>query len=108
MSEPLLNLAVEYFRRLGFVVEREVSLEGRSGSTRTFDLLVKKGDEVYPVFVKNWKRTAGINVVIAADRAASDVGLLPPIVISNKFSEHAKAYASRRRIQLLTRRDLTL
>ncbi|HDI42224.1 MAG TPA: hypothetical protein ENF62_00385 [Candidatus Bathyarchaeota archaeon] len=108
MTERLVDLAMEYFRRMGFKVESNVSLEGTSGSTHSFDFIVKKESEVHPVWVKDWRRTAGINVVISLDRAASDVGLSEPILISNKFSEHAKSYAKRRKILLLTKKNLIL
>ena len=107
MKDSLLDLAAKYFRRRGYTIEQNVTLEGLSGSDQTFDLLIKKGDEVHPVWVKDWRRTVGVNVIINMDRAASDVKLSNPIVISNKFSEHAKSYAKRRNVKLLTRRDIT-
>jgi len=44
--------------------------------------------------------------VINMDRASEDVGFPNPIMVSEKFSGHAKAYANRRGVTLLTRRQI--
>lgn len=74
--------------------------------TKRFDLLVRRGSEVHPVWIKNWNRTIGVNIIINIDKIAQSVGFASPIVIAEKFSEHAKAYASRRGIRLLARIDI--
>jgi hypothetical protein len=102
----LANLAIKYFRQNGYRIERDAVLEGGSGVSRKFDLLISKGRERRSVWIKDWKRTVGVNMVINIDRAAEDVGLTKPIVISDKFSGHAKAYANRRGITLLTKRQI--
>ena len=99
----IVDLAVKYFRRNGYKIERDAVLEGVSGLPRRFDLVVSKGRERSSVWIKDWKRTLGVNMVINIDRAAEDVGLTKPIIISEKFSGHAKAYANRRGITLLFR-----
>jgi len=104
----LLAAAVEYFRREGFRVDED--LEGRdgfSGTSRRFDLIVQKGRVAQGVLVKDWNRTVGINVVINLDKASDDVGLANPIVVGEKFSDHAKSYANRRKIMLLTKKQVT-
>jgi len=45
-------------------------------------------------------------MVINMDKAAEDVGMSSPIMISEKFSGHAKAYANRRGVTLLTKTDI--
>jgi hypothetical protein len=45
-------------------------------------------------------------MVIKIDKASEDVRLPGPILISEKFSGHAKAYANRRGITLLTKREI--
>jgi len=104
----LSDLAVRYFKRRGYEIEQSVHHEGFSGVLRNFDLLVSKGDDRHPVWIKDWKRTVGINIVINIDKASSDVGYSKPILISEKFSDHAKAYANRRGIRLITRSELKL
>jgi hypothetical protein len=58
------------------------------------------------VWIRDWNRTIGINVVINLDRASEDVDFSNPILIGEKFSDHAKAYANRRKITLLTKRQI--
>ena len=56
--------------------------------------------------IKDWRRTVGVNMVINIDKAAEDVGFPKPIIISGKFSGHAKAYANRRGITLLSKQQI--
>ena len=100
------DLAVAYFERRGYRVERKVLLEGFSGLPQKFDLVIRKGNEQRLVWVKDWKRTVGVNMIINIDKASADVGFPNPIIIADKFSGHAKAYANRRGVILLTKREI--
>jgi len=102
----LANLAVKYFRQNGYKIEKDAILEGVSGLSRKFDLVLRKGREKRSVWIKDWKRTVGVNIVINIDKAAEDVGFPKPIIISGKFSGHAKAYANRRGITLLSKQQI--
>jgi hypothetical protein len=102
----LSNLAVKYFRQNGYKIEKDAVLEGISGLPRNFDLVLRKGREKRSVWIKDWKRTVGVNMVINIDKAAEDVGFPKPIIISEKFSGHAKAYANRRGITLLSKQQI--
>jgi len=102
----LKEAAIQYFRKKGYKVEEDVSLEGYRGLQRTFDLIVQKGRLTQCVWIKDWKRTIGINVIINLDKAAEEVGLPNPIIVGEQFSDHAKAYANRRKIMLLTARQI--
>jgi hypothetical protein len=105
----LIESAVRYFKKEGYKVEREMTtLEGFSGISRKFDLIVQKGRVTQAVWVRDWDRTIGVNVVINLDKASEDVSLSNPILIGEKFSDHAKAYANRRKIMLLTKRQTAL
>jgi len=107
MERPLLiDLTITYFKRRGYKIERDVIWEGVSGILRRFDLVLRKDDEQLLVWVKDWKRTVGVNMIINVDKAAADVGFPHPIIVSEKFSDHAKAYANRRGVTLLTRRQI--
>lgn len=105
-EESLKEFAITYFRQNGYKTEENAILEGFSGLPRRFDLLIRKGRERHVVWIKDWKRTVGVNMVINMDRASEDVGLSNPILVSEKFSGHAKAYANRRGINLLTKRQI--
>ena len=103
----LVELAVQYFKKEGYKVNREnVVLEGYSGNTRHFDLVVQKGRLEQGVWVRDWNRTIGVNVIIGLDTSSEDVGLSSPIMVGEKFSDHAKSYSNRRKITLLTKQKL--
>lgn len=102
----ITDLAIKYFKQNGYKMKKDVILEGFSGLPRKFNLLIRKGKEQHVIVIKDWKRTVGVNMVIHMDKASEDVGLSSPIMISEKFSGHAKAYANRRGIRLLTRRAI--
>jgi hypothetical protein len=105
----LMELAIRYFKKEGYKVKQEmVALEGFSGISRKFDLIVQKGRAEQGVCIRDWKRTIGVNVVIGLDTACDDVGLSNPIIIGEKFSDHAKSYSNRRKITLLTRQKILM
>ena len=108
MNAPSLRDAVvTYFRQKGYQIERDTVWEGKmSGLSHKFDLLIRKGDEQRLIWIREWKRTVGVNMVINMDKAAEDVGMPGPIMISEKFSGHAKAYANRRGVTLLIKREI--
>jgi len=102
----LIELAAKYFRQNGYEVEKDAVLEGFSGLSHRFDMIIRKGKEQRSVWIKDWRRTVGVNMVINMDKASEDVGFPKPIMISEKFSGHAKAYANRRGIMLLSKRQI--
>lgn len=105
----LLDLALRYFKKEGYRINREdVVLEGYSGISRKFDLIVQKGRSEQGVWVRDWNRTIGVNVIIGLDTSSEDVGLSGPIMIGEKFSDHAKSYSNRRKITLLTRHKIAM
>ena len=107
VSPVLMQNVIQYFKKEGYEVEQnETTLDGFSGITNRFDLIVKKGQVEHGVWIREWNRTIGVNVVINVDRASEDVGLSTPILVGDKFSDHAKSYANRRKITLLTRRQM--
>ena len=103
----LVELAVSYFKKEGYKVNSEnIVLEGHSGVARHFDLIVQKGRLEQGVWVRDWNRTIGVNVIINLDTASEDVDLSSPIMIAEKFSDHAKSYSNRRKINLLTKQKI--
>jgi hypothetical protein len=88
-------------------VEQEATtLESLSGISRKFDLVVQKGRLAQGVWIRDWNRTIGINIIINLDKTSENVGLSNPIVIGEKFSDHAKLYAYRRKVTLLTKQQI--
>jgi hypothetical protein len=103
----IIDLAVAYFKKEGYKVNIEnTALDGFSGITRKFDLIVQKGRLEQAVWARDWDRTIGVNLIINLDTASEDVGLANPIMIGEKFSDHAKSYANRRKVTLLTKQKL--
>ena len=102
----LSDLAAKYFRQNGYQIEKDAILEGTSGLSRKFDLIIQRGREKRSVWIKDWNRTVGVNMVINIDNASEDVGYAKPIIIAEKFSGHAKAYANRRAITLLSKQQI--
>jgi hypothetical protein len=105
----LRGLALTYFKKEGYKINHENSvLEGYSGISRKFDLIVQKGHVEQGVWIRDWNRTIGVNVIISLDTSSDDVGLSRPIMIGKKFSDHAKSYSNRRKITLLTRQKIAM
>lgn len=105
----LMDLAARYFKKEGYKVNQEGTvLEGFSGISRQFDLIVQKGRVEQGVWIRDWNRTIGVNIIIGLDTASDDVGLSSPIMIGEKFSDHAKSYANRRKIMLLTKHKIAM
>ena len=105
--QQLLELSLKFFKKEGYKLKNEkVILEGFSGIPRSFDLIVQKGRREQAVWIRDWNRTIGINVIIGLDTASDDVGLSNPIIIGGKFSDHAKSYSNRRKIILLTKQKM--
>jgi galactitol-specific phosphotransferase system IIB component len=103
----LLPDVMRYFKKEGYKVDQDAtSFEGFSGITQKFDLVVLKGHTAQGVWLRDWKRTIGVNIIINIDKASSDVGLASPFIVGEKFSDHAKSYANRRKITLLTRQQM--
>ncbi|NIR87558.1 restriction endonuclease [Candidatus Bathyarchaeota archaeon] len=102
----LADLATKYFRQKGYKIEKNTVLEGLSGLPHSFDLVIRKGRERHLVWIRDWKRTVGVNIVIKMDKASADVGFPNPVMVSEKFSGHAKAYANRRGVTLFTKRQI--
>jgi hypothetical protein len=105
----LADLAVQYFKKEGYKVNSENTvLDGFSGITRRFDLIVQKGRVEQGVWIRDWNRTIGVNIIIGLDTSSEDVGLSSPIMIGEKFSDHAKSYSNRRKVMLLTKQKIAM
>ena len=106
-SPDLVQSVIRYFKKEGYKIDQEkTTLEGFSGTSSKFDLIVEKGHVTQGVWIRDWNRTIGVNVIIGLDTASADVGLSNPIMIGEKFSDHAKSYSNRRKITLLTKQKI--
>ena len=100
-----MNLTIEYFKRRGYRIKKDES-QGERQRSPGFDLIVRRRKRAYPVRVKDWNRTVGVNIVISLDKASQAAAFPTPILVADKFSEHARAYANRRSIMLITRSEM--
>ena len=90
-KSKLSELAVQYFKKEGYKINREDAVvEGFSGISRKFNLVVQKGRSEQGVWIRDWNRTSGVNVIIGLDMASDDVGFSNPIMIGEKFSDHVR------------------
>jgi galactitol-specific phosphotransferase system IIB component len=106
-KSPLTEMAIIYFKKKGYKVNCEnATLEGYSGMPRHFDLIVQKNHAEQGVWIRDWNRTIGVNIIINLDTTSEDVRLANPIMIGEKFSDHAKSYANRRKVELLTKQKI--
>ena len=105
LRAPLAELAIKYFTRRGYSIEK-LRDEETSSRNPKIDFTVTKQNKIHPVMIKDWNRTVGVNVVISLDKASQDKMFSNPILIAEKFSEHAKAYANRRGIMLITKAEI--
>ena len=105
LHSPLMELTIKYFTRRGYRVDKPRFEESSSRNPR-IDLIVTKQNKIHPVMIKDWRRTVGVNVVISLDKESQDKGFSNPILVAEKFSEHARAYASRRGIMLITKSEI--
>jgi galactitol-specific phosphotransferase system IIB component len=100
-------MAMVYFKKKGYKVNcKNAIMEGYSGMPRHFDLIVQKNHVEQGVWIRDWNRTIGVNVIITLDTTSEDVGLANPIMVGEKFSDHAKSYANRRKIELLSKQKI--
>ncbi|MEM2110587.1 MAG: restriction endonuclease [Candidatus Bathyarchaeia archaeon] len=102
----LVNIATEYFTMRGYKLKKDIGDEEFQSLTTRFDLIIHKGNEVHPVLIKDWNRTVGVNIVINVDKASQSAGFSTPILVAEKFSDHAKAYANRKGIKLITKSEM--
>jgi hypothetical protein len=102
----LANIAAEYFTMRGYKLKKTIGDEDLQPIIKMFDLLIQKGNEVYPVLIKDWNRTVGVNIVINVDKVSQSAGFSNPILVAEKFSDHAKAYANRKGIKLITKSEI--
>lgn len=106
-TSHLMELAIRFFRKEGYkILQENAVLEGFSGIPRKFDLIVQKGRSEQGVWIRDWNRTIGVNIIISLDMASDDVSLSGPIMVGEKFSDHAKSYSNRRKITLLTKQKI--
>jgi hypothetical protein len=95
----LEDLAVKYFTTRGYEINKNMN------KNLKYYLLYKRKKN-YLLAIKNWNRTVGVNIIINIDKDLQRNNISNAIVVAEKFSEHARAYANRRGIKLLTKSEI--
>lgn len=101
----LEELALEYCRQRGLVVDRNFHHHGDS----RLNLLIQNGSDDNPigVIIKDWKRAVGVDIIIRSEQVLKDNRYLGKVlIIANVFSDPARSLAEKIGIFLLTRNDL--
>jgi len=92
----------EYFKNLGYKVERNVIKTGYSGAKHEIDLLISKGDTIGVVEAKNYSKPIPKEWIIKTYHVAKDIGASEVYVVSAKgFTEDAKKTADILNVKLL-------
>ena len=92
----------EYFKYLGYKVERNVIKTGYSSANHEIDVLITKGDTIGVVEAKNYSKPIPKEWVIKAHHVAKDIGSSEVYVVSAKgFTEDAKKTADVLNVKLL-------
>ncbi len=102
----LKELTLEYCRQRGFQVNQNIQ---HFGMANQIQMTIQNGNirENIGVLIKDWKRAAGVDIVIRAEQIVKTTRLISKIlVVSNFFSEPARSLADKIGIFLLTRKDL--
>lgn len=107
MRSRIHYLVTKLYEQRGYQIKHTVTMEGTSGLIQSFNLFATKTGASHVIQIMDWKRTVGVNMVINLDKAAADVGIPDAVIVAEKFSDHAKAYAKRRGLTLLTKQELT-
>lgn len=98
-KRSLKELTIEFFETQGYKVKEDRIMTNKY----SIDFLIKEREDIlHGVVVKDWKRTVGVNVLLRLDRAIGKAGLQQGIVVGPSFSSHARSYASKRKIRLIT------
>ena len=95
----LEDLAIKYFTTRGYGINKNFK------KTRKYYLLYKRKKK-YLLAIKDWNRTVGVNIIINIDKDSQGNNFSNAIVVAEKFSEHARAYANRRGIKLITKSEI--
>lgn len=74
---------------------------------KNINYIIKNGKTNIGVIIKDWKRAIGVDTIIQAERTMKNTPLISQIfILTNKYSDPAKALATRISLPLFTPREL--
>lgn len=106
---PLKILAKNYFKERYLYKELEANekIRGKSGQKWKFDGVIETDKYKFGVFIKDWKRSIGVNQVRLLEKACYDTGFDGGLLVGKDFSSHAIVYGENKGIQIVKSSDLT-
>ena len=93
MKNNLINLLFDCCEESNLSIEKS-NIEG-------IDFIIN----TTPIIIKDWKRAIGVDIVIQADRTRKNNRIPQVIILTNRYSDPAKALANRISIPLFTERE---
>lgn len=88
-------------------IDQPQNFKGKSGKVWKFDALVKNNNEMFGIFIRDWKREISITQLRQLHKACVDVpDILGGIMICNIISDFSRDYCNQFGIQLLSKGHL--
>ncbi len=95
------TIVLEYFKKQDYKIEENPTLKDSYGREYKFDLLVRHGEVVNVVFIRDWNRKLHIGVFRKMIEKADAVGIDPIVVCSGGFSDFIISYAQKENVMII-------
>ncbi len=106
-DKNLNELAKMVFSQKFEVIDEPQKIKGKSGKTWNFDALVKNGEALFGIFIRDWKREISITQLRQLHKACVDTPEVEGgIMVCNIVTEFSRDYSEQFGIQLLSRGSL--
>ena len=103
-DQSLHDLTKIFLNFQGQHIRENCKLETNSNGIFNFDFVIFKENNPYcGVWVKDWERSLGVNVVIRFIRTIENSELKDGIIVTNTVSSHARNMAEKCNVKIITR-----
>lgn len=102
----LHELARGFFTWKAYKALESIRMDGNFHSSLFDFLLSMNGSNSAGVWVKDWARTCGVDVILRFEQILKDANFYQGILVSNEFSKEARSLAEKAGITLLSRGEL--
>lgn len=105
LAEKNLNeLTMMVFSQKFEVIDEPQKIRGKSGKYWNFDALVRNGDALFGIFIRDWKREISITQLRQLHKACTDTPEVQGgIMVCNIVTEFSRDYSQQFGLQLLSR-----
>ena len=97
----LQSMVIDYFRKQDYTIELNPTLKDSYGRQYKFDLIVRHGDNINVVFIKDWNRKLHIGTFRKMIERSNAVNLDPIIICSGGFSDYIIDYSQKENIMII-------